>query len=131
MPSSKAKSVKSSPTDQNRKPMEADTDDYLNKRERNNVSVKKSRQKTRSRAREMKDRVENLRMENADLENKVALLSKELGILKELFISHAGGATDGHRSLPNIPGAPSKNDVDEKAVSVNKDHGYSAPTAKR
>ncbi|KAI0229678.1 CCAAT/enhancer-binding protein gamma, partial [Lamellibrachia satsuma] len=71
------------------KPMEEDVDDYLNKRERNNVSVKKSRQKSRSRAREMKDRVENLRMENADLENKVALLSKELGILKELFISHA------------------------------------------
>lgn len=133
MPSSKARSVKSSPTGKNRKLVEADSDDYVNKRERNNVSVKKSRQKSRLRAREMKGRVENLRMENADLEHKVALLSKELGLLKELFIEHAGRATNGNRSLTNIPAASSKTDVDENVVSlvVNKDHGYSAPTEHR
>ena len=133
MPSSKARSVKSSPTDKSRQHVDSDVEDYHHKRERNNVSVKKSRQKSRSRAREMKGRVEKLRVENADLEHKVALLSKELGLLKELFIAHAGGTSDGHCSLTNIPTASVKCDVDENIVSVmvNKDHGYSAPTEKR
>ena len=132
MPASKARSGKPGASGKNKKPLAIVVEDYTIKRDRNNVSVKKSRQKSRLRAREMKDRVDNLREENADLEHKVAILSKELGLLKELFIAHAGrGGADGDRCLSNSPTVAPKAAVDENAVSVNKDHGYSAHTAKR
>ncbi|ELU14769.1 hypothetical protein CAPTEDRAFT_179985 [Capitella teleta] len=66
-------------------------DDYHVKRQRNNIAVRKSREKSRAKAQETQERVRLLKKENADLEMKVTLLSKELHLLKDLFLSHARG----------------------------------------
>jgi len=70
--------------------MEKDTEEYKRLRERNNEAVKKSRTKTKLRTQKTLDKVEKLRGENSKLEEKISGLKKELDLLKELFISHAG-----------------------------------------
>uniref|UniRef100_A0A224XPP8 Putative basic region leucine zipper transcription factor n=1 Tax=Panstrongylus lignarius TaxID=156445 RepID=A0A224XPP8_9HEMI len=70
----------------------SDDDEYRKKRDRNNLAVKKSRVKSRMRTQETMERVEQLKRENDQLEEKIKLLSKELGFLKELFIAHAGNS---------------------------------------
>ena len=72
-----------------RKQPEKHTDDYFQKRERNNEAVKKSREKSRQKQKETKQMVVKLRAQNVDLESKVKLLTKELEVLKDLFLSHA------------------------------------------
>lgn len=70
--------------------MEKDTEEYRRLRDRNNEAVKKSRSKTKLRTQKTLDKVEKLRGENSKLEDKISGLKKELDLLKELFISHAG-----------------------------------------
>jgi len=67
------------------------SEEYRLRRERNNVAVKKSREKTRERALETSLKVTELKQENVELEMKVAQLSRELGLLKELLLAHARG----------------------------------------
>jgi len=66
------------------------SEDYVRRRERNNQAVKKSRQKSKQKTKAMMDRVDKLRSENEELEENIKILSKELGILKDLFVAHAG-----------------------------------------
>ena len=65
-------------------------EEYRVRRDRNNVAVRKSREKSRQTQRETMEKVRRLKQENEDLEMKVKLLSKELNLLKDLFLSHAG-----------------------------------------
>lgn len=53
-------------------------------------AVKKSRVKSRQRTQETMERVHKLKTENDMLEEKIKILSKELGFLKDLFLAHAG-----------------------------------------
>jgi CCAAT/enhancer binding protein (C/EBP) gamma len=71
-------------------------EEYRVKRDRNNVAVRKSREKSRQKARETMEKVNRLKKENEDLEMKVKLLSKELNLLKDLFLSHAGRDSFAH-----------------------------------
>lgn len=64
--------------------------EIINYRERNNEAVKKSRTRTRLRTQSTLDKVEKLRSENGKLEDRIEGLKKELDLLKELFVSHAG-----------------------------------------
>ena len=73
-----------------RRKLEKGSDEYTKRRERNNIAVKKSREKSRQKARETLAQVDKLRKENENLEQKVTILSKELGVLKDLFLAHAG-----------------------------------------
>lgn len=68
------------------------TEEYRKRRERNNQAVKKSRMKTKKKTQEMVDRVTQLRNENEELEENIKILHKELGLLKGLFLEHAGNA---------------------------------------
>ena len=52
--------------------------------------MKKSRTRTRLRTQSTLDKVEKLRSENGKLEDRIDGLKKELDLLKELFVSHAG-----------------------------------------
>lgn len=60
-------------------------DDYVKKRERNNIAVRKSRMKAKERIEETRRRVTDLTKENEDLRSKVSLLQKELNVLRSLF----------------------------------------------
>ncbi|KAK3576390.1 hypothetical protein CHS0354_018937 [Potamilus streckersoni] len=66
---------------------EKDTEEYFDKRARNNVAVRKSREKAKQRQQETEERVQQLASENEQLQKKVDLLSKELHVLKSLFIN--------------------------------------------
>ena len=63
------------------------SDEYQVKRERNNIAVRKSRNKTKMRVQETEQRVKELEGENSLLLNKIAMLNKELNVLKNLFTS--------------------------------------------
>ncbi|XP_003382514.1 PREDICTED: CCAAT/enhancer-binding protein gamma-like [Amphimedon queenslandica] len=70
------------------------TDDYKDKRHRNNIAVRKSRSKFRKRVLETEKRVQELEENNAKLKNYVALLQKELAVLKGLFSSASNASGD-------------------------------------
>lgn len=66
---------------------EKGTNEYRVKRDRNNVAVRKSREKSKLRVMETEHRVRELEEENQRLQSKIALLTKELNVLKSLFTS--------------------------------------------
>jgi len=66
--------------------------DYRDKRARNNLAVKKSREKNKQKINQTHERVSQLKEENQTLESNIKLLSKELKFLKEVFVAHAGSA---------------------------------------
>jgi len=61
------------------------TVEYKQKRERNNIAVRKSRLKTKQKNRELQDKVGELQGENSSLKKRVEMLTKELTVLKSLF----------------------------------------------
>ena len=64
-------------------------EEYRKKRERNNVSVRKSREKKRQNALIVEQKVQDLTKENSLLEERVSLLTKEITLLKELLLAKA------------------------------------------
>lgn len=79
-------------TSKKKKPISEDEDDedYRKRRDRNNQAVKRSRVKSKLRTQQTLDRVNQLKTENELLEEKIKMLTKELGFLKDLFLAHAG-----------------------------------------
>ncbi|XP_033224655.1 CCAAT/enhancer-binding protein gamma-like isoform X2 [Belonocnema kinseyi] len=69
---------------------EEDDEDYRRRRDRNNQAVKRSRVKSKLRTQQTLERVNQLKNENELLEEKIKMLTKELGFLKDLFLAHAG-----------------------------------------
>ncbi|XP_069683064.1 CCAAT/enhancer-binding protein gamma-like [Periplaneta americana] len=67
-------------------------EDYRRRRDRNNQAVKRSRVKSKLRTQQTLERVNQLKTENEMLEEKIRMLTKELGFLKDLFLAHAGSA---------------------------------------
>jgi len=82
-----------SPTSQKsggkRQKFDKNSDEYKKRRERNNVAVRKSREASRQKAKDTMEKVSRLREENRQLEQKVTILNKELGVLRDLFVTHA------------------------------------------
>lgn len=52
--------------------------------------MKRSRVKSKLRTQQTLERVNQLKTENELLEEKIKMLTKELGFLKDLFLAHAG-----------------------------------------
>ena len=75
------------------------TSEYFEKRARNNVAVRKSREKAKLRQGETETRVEQLTNENERLQKKVDLLSKELNVLKSLFINVGASLPDNFEEM--------------------------------
>ncbi|XP_069823465.1 CCAAT/enhancer-binding protein gamma isoform X1 [Dendropsophus ebraccatus] len=69
--------------------MDRGSEEYRLRRERNNIAVKKSRLKSKQKAQDTLQRVNQLKEENERLEAKIKLLTKELSVLKDLFLEHA------------------------------------------
>ncbi|KAK2819896.1 hypothetical protein Q7C36_021542 [Tachysurus vachellii] len=74
--------------------MDKDSEEYRQRRERNNLAVKKSRMRSKQKAQDTQQRVNELKEENERLEAKIKLLSKELSVLKDLFLEHAHNLAD-------------------------------------
>lgn len=100
-----------------------ESEDYRKRRERNNIAVRKSRQLSRQKAKVTQEKVAQLRQENKELEQKVQLLSKELSVLRDLFMSTATvPQTDNSGvSLENQV----VSEVPESKAAVQTDHKYS------
>lgn len=75
--------------------MNKDSLEYRLRRERNNIAVRKSRDKAKRRVLETQRRVLELAAENEQLQARVAQLGQELDTLRALF-----------RQLPEAAGLP-------------------------
>ncbi|KAK3085228.1 hypothetical protein FSP39_000228 [Pinctada imbricata] len=73
-------------TNKKRQP-EKGTEEYFDKRSRNNVAVRKSREKAKQKQKDTEGRVQQLVNENENLQKRLDLLTKELNVLKGLFIN--------------------------------------------
>lgn len=69
----------------NKKMLDKASDEYRRRRERNNIAVRKSREKAKQRSRDTERKVSELNRENDSLRKKVELLTKELAVLKSLL----------------------------------------------
>lgn len=75
------------PGKQKKHSVDKNSTEYRQKRDRNNVAVRKSREKSKLRVLDTEKRVKDLEEENTQLQSKIALLTKELNVLKSLFTS--------------------------------------------
>ncbi|XP_013788770.1 CCAAT/enhancer-binding protein-like [Limulus polyphemus] len=68
-----------------KKAVDKSSDEYRRRRERNNIAVRKSREKAKQRSRDTERRVSELSRENESLRSRVELLTKELNVLRSLL----------------------------------------------
>ena len=73
------------PSKGRKRALDKDSEEYRQRRDRNNVAVRKSRDKAKIRQAETEQRVKELTTENDRLTKKCDLLQKELNVLKGLF----------------------------------------------
>lgn len=76
----------------NRVILDKNSDEYKQRRERNNLAVKKSRTKSKLKSMLTTEKVNLLKAENQHLHQKVEMLTKELRLLKDIFVAHASSA---------------------------------------
>ncbi|CAG5117055.1 unnamed protein product [Candidula unifasciata] len=81
-------------TKSKRRMAEKGTQEYVDKRARNNVAVRKSRAKAKEKQKETEVRVQALVDQNEQLQKKVDMLSKELNVLKGLFMNIGASIPD-------------------------------------
>ncbi|CAB1311811.1 unnamed protein product, partial [Coregonus sp. 'balchen'] len=96
-----------------------DSDEYRQRRERNNLAVKKSRMRSKQKAQDTQQRVNELKEENERLEAKIKLLSKELSVLKDLFLEHAHNLADNVQA----PGAEGASPAHNNNNNINNNNG--------
>src|SRR6185437_6757206 len=73
-------------TKKSKKVMDKASDEYRQRRARNNQSVKACREKFKEKSKQTEQRVEKLNTENVELRNRVDLLTKELNVLEGLVV---------------------------------------------
>lgn len=71
-------------------PAELEDAEFERLKERTDAAIKKRKTRTRIKTLSTLYRVDKLRKENAELEDRITGLKRELDLLKELFMSHAG-----------------------------------------
>jgi hypothetical protein len=80
-----------------------DSDDYKQKRERNNRSVQKCRSNEKKKIETAKKKLEYYKKEEKELEEKYTILKKELQVLKSLFTSSINDQNDEKSTEINQP----------------------------
>ncbi|CAK6450257.1 unnamed protein product [Pipistrellus nathusii] len=78
--------------------LDGNSDEYSQHRERNNMALKNNQLKSKQKAQATLQRVNQLKEENEWLEAKIKLLTKELSVLKDLFLEHAHNLADNVQS---------------------------------
>ncbi|BFZ19874.1 hypothetical protein BsWGS_22913 [Bradybaena similaris] len=81
-------------TKSKRRQAEKGTQEYVDKRARNNVAVRKSRAKAKEKQKETETRVQSLVDQNEQLQKKVDMLTKEVTVLKGLFMNIGASIPD-------------------------------------
>jgi len=66
------------------------SEEYLKKREKNNAAVKRARQKAKERANKTNQRIQSIRTENKELEERIKALSAELTAIKDVYAKYTG-----------------------------------------
>ncbi|XP_022111261.1 CCAAT/enhancer-binding protein alpha-like [Acanthaster planci] len=79
------KSSKSSSSRRVRLVLDKESEEYRQKRVKNNIAVRRSREKSKAKSLELQSKVKELTSENERLNKRVELLTKELTVLKSLF----------------------------------------------
>lgn len=74
----------------NRVVLSKKSEEYRQRRERNNAAVKKSRHKSKQKTLETQKRVEELKNENSKLERRMEVLSREFALMKDIFVPRQG-----------------------------------------
>ncbi|XP_022245167.1 uncharacterized protein LOC111086475 [Limulus polyphemus] len=85
--------IKSTSKNKGKKNIDKCSEEYKKRRERNNIAVRKSREKAKRRTNLTNQRVNELLRENEALWSRVDLLSKELNVLKSL-LNNVGVSVD-------------------------------------
>lgn len=75
----------------NRVMLSKKSDEYRQRRERNNAAVKKSRFKSKQKTLETQKRVDQLKHENSQLERRVESLTRELNFMRDIFVPRRDG----------------------------------------
>ncbi|XP_064818682.1 CCAAT/enhancer-binding protein gamma [Oncorhynchus masou masou] len=99
-----------------------DSDEYRQRRERNNLAVKKSRMRSKQKAQDTQQRVNELKEENERLEAKIKLLSKELSVLKDLFLEHAHNLADNVQAPGAEAASPAHNNNNNNGACNNNNN---------
>ena len=73
----------------NRKDSEMD-EEYVKKREKNNAAVKRARQKAKEKSQQTFQRIQSIKNENKELEERIKALSKELSTMKNIYEKYTG-----------------------------------------
>jgi len=81
-----------------RKDSEMD-EDYVKKREKNNAAVKRARQKAKEKSQQTFKRIQNIKNENKELEERIKALSKELSTMKNIYEKYTGEIYPGVNNL--------------------------------
>lgn len=95
------------------------SDEYRQKRAKNNEAVKKSRQKSRQKESENSELVQRLREENSELEQKADILKKELAFLKDMFVAYASGRNSDGSSSAEEPSSSTTSTNNVPAADSN------------
>ena len=109
-----------------------DDDEYRQKRDRNNIAVKKSREKSRQRARETAEKMDRLRRENQQLEQRTVELASELRTLKDLLLARASSSAGRRGVVKSEKSSSSSSSTPQDAVvladphTVDIDHEYTS-----
>lgn len=113
-------------------PVDADQDDeYRRRRELNNIAVKKSRAKSRARTQMTAAKVTELQRENTELEERIKMLSKELDLLKELFVLQAGKKNNANTDEDAMASQSSTASAAASPDLIDQDHGGYVSQIKR
>lgn len=75
----------------NRVVLSKSSEEYRQRRERNNAAVKKSRFKSKQKTLETQRRVDQLKDENSQLERRVETLQRELDFMRNIFVPRRPG----------------------------------------
>lgn len=92
------------------------SDEYRQRRERNNAAVKKSRFKSKQKTIETQKRVEQLKSENEQLERRLESLSREFDLMRDIFVPRRVGQQPMRfqgqsQPIPGYPAAPSHDEL--------------------
>lgn len=95
----------------NRVVLPKNSDEYRERRERNNAAVKKSRFKSKQKTMETQKRVDQLKDENSQLERRVESLTRELNFMRNIFVPRRSDPQQQQQLIPSSNMSKEKKEI--------------------